>query len=72
MPPPGLAGWLSEVYEVKVFRLAFCLEMAERTRDAYLRALRLVIQKEVNMGFYDFLPHPPAVFSRPLAKYDNP
>ena len=71
-PPLGLARWLSKVYKVKEFRLAFCLEAAERTRAVYLRSLRLATQLEVDTGFYNFLPHPPVVFSRTLAKYNHP
>jgi len=67
-PPWGLANLLREVHKIKEFRLAFCLETTERLRAANLRYLTLATQAEVAKGSYDFLPRPPLVFSRYLAR----
>lgn len=67
-PPWGLAKVLREVHEVRGFRLAFCLEIDERLKAANLRALKISTQAEVARGHYDFLPCPPLVFFRHLAR----
>ena len=61
---------LREIYEIREFRLAFCLETMEQTRVVDLRALRLVTQSKVEKGFYDFLTQPPVIFSRTFPSYD--
>lgn len=69
--PPGLADILREMYEIKPFRVAFCLETMDEVLNSKLRALRSATRAEVARGSFDFLPHPPVVFSRPLAKRDS-
>jgi len=67
-PPCGLAEMLHEMYEIREFRVAFCLE-AEEIRASNLRTLKSATQADVANGSYDFLPGPPVIFSRNLAKY---
>ncbi|KAF9645592.1 hypothetical protein BDM02DRAFT_3262827 [Thelephora ganbajun] len=69
--PLGLAEVLHEIYEVRKFRLAFCLETIEQVRAEDLRVLVSATQADVMVGFYDFLPCPPIVFSRTVAKLDR-
>lgn len=63
-PPQGVPGVLREMYEVRKFRLVFCLESLDSARESNLRGLKLATQREVAEGFFDFLPCPPLVLSR--------
>jgi len=69
-PPVGLTGALREMHKIREFRLSYCLETMERIRAPNLRLLTLATQAEVYKGSFDFLSHPPLVFSRTLTKYD--
>ncbi|KAF9645693.1 hypothetical protein BDM02DRAFT_3189480 [Thelephora ganbajun] len=70
-PPLGLAEALRGIYQVRAFRLAFCLETVEWVEAENLRALTSTTQADVANGFYDFLPCPPVVFSRTVAKLNR-
>jgi len=69
--PPGLAKALHEMYKIRKFRVAFCLETIERFEAHNLRLLTSEIEVGALKGSLDFLPCPPSVFSRTLAKYDR-
>ena len=56
-------------YELKEFKVAFCLEASERSRVEELHALKVDTEKAVAAGLYDFLPCPSLVFSRAAASY---
>jgi hypothetical protein len=56
------------MYEIREFRVAFCLETTERFGVLNSQDLESAMQVEVAKSSYDFLPHPPLVFSRTLAK----
>ena len=71
LPPRGLAGALHEIYKIREFCLAFCLETMEQSGVTDLRTLRLATQRVVGKGSYDFLTHPPVVFSRAHERYDH-
>jgi len=70
-PPTNLAEMLREMYKIRRFRVAFCLE-AEAIRASNLRPLRLATEADVMNGFYDFLPCPPVIFSRGLQSTYDP
>jgi hypothetical protein len=55
-PPRGLAKMLREMYEIRGFRVTFCLETREAITVPNLRALTSAKQVEVGKGAYDFLP----------------
>jgi hypothetical protein len=61
-PPRDLAERLHEIYKIREFRVAFCLETAERLGVSSLRIMKSTMQAEVAKGSYDFLPCPPLVF----------
>ena len=67
----ALAEALHEIYQIREFRLVFCLETIEGAITADLQLLRLAIQRGVEKGTYDFLSCPPVAFSRTLAEYDR-
>lgn len=69
--PPGLAKALHKMYKIRKFSVAFCLETIERFEVYSLRLLASEIEMGALKGSLDFLPCPPSVFSRTLAKYDR-
>ena len=70
-PSESLAGVVHELYEIKEFNVAFCLEALETSvRMENQRKLTLETNEAVAAGVYDFLPYPPSVFSRPVSNYD--
>ena len=69
-PPLGMAGLLREMYEIKEFRLVYCLEALESSRELNLRELTIATQREVADGSFDFLPCPPLVLSRAVTEDD--
>ena len=70
-PSGDLACALREVHEIKGFRVAFCLEALEELRVPCLHRLTLGTRTAIAAGTYDFLPCPPLVFSRTVARYDR-
>ena len=68
--PERLVSVLREMYEIKKFRVAFCLELAER-RMPYAHRLTLEVEEGVAAGIYDFLPCPPSVFFRTMTRYSR-
>lgn len=69
--PAGLADTLHEMYKVRKVSVAFCLETIERVEDSNFRLLKSEIEAGALKGSLDFLPSPPFVFCRTLAKYDR-
>ena len=69
--PTGLGGALHRMFKIRKFRVAFCLETMERLEAHNLRLLMSEIEVGALKGSLDFLPCPPVVFSRTLAKYDR-
>ena len=69
-PPRVVASILREMYEIKEFKVAFCLEAPEELRTSKSHCLALEIRDAVVAGAYDFLPCPPVVFSRTVTRYD--
>ena len=69
-PPLGLASVLREMYEVREFRVVYCLETIERIEASMMQALTLEVRVETALGSFDFLPCLPLVSSRTLSKYD--
>ena len=67
----GLARILREMYDVREFKLAFCLEGLEGWRVLYTDRLASNTRAAVAAGTYDFLPCPPSVFSRTVMRYDR-
>ena len=68
----GIFAWiLHEMYKVKEFRVAFCLETLEESRVANLHKLISETRAAVRAGTYDFLSCPPSVFSRTVTRYDR-
>ena len=65
-----LVSVLREMYEIKRFRVSFCLELAER-RMPYAHRLTLEVEAGVVAGIYDFLPCPPSVFFRTMTRYSR-
>ena len=65
--PPAL---LREMYDIKGFRLAFCLEASEESRVQHFPQLVSKVEAEAARGTFDFLSCPPAVFSRTVTSYD--
>ena len=63
-----LARILHKMYEIKDFRVAFCLEALE-PKIPNLHELTLETKAAVRAGTYDFLPCPPSVFSRTATMY---
>ena len=59
-----LAQVVCEMYGIKKFRLAFCLEVLEEWRVQNLRLLTKETEDAVARGNFDFLPCPLSVFSR--------
>ena len=60
---------LREMYEIKEFRVAFCLETLEELRVLNLHQLTWETKAAVARGVYDFLLPPPLVFSRTVTRY---
>lgn len=71
-PPQGLGGVLRDMYHVKKFRVAFCLETLEKFMAPDLHELTLETERVAALGTYDFLPCPPFVFARTKTRYDRP
>ena len=67
----GMAQALRQLYEIRRFCLAFCLETADQSGVGNLQALEIAIRNKVTQGSYDFLPRPPVVFACTLTKYDR-
>lgn len=70
-PPRGLNEVLREMYKIKRFRVAFCLETQEELRAQGLHQLSVGTGATVAGGAYDFLPSPPLVFSRRGTRYGH-
>ena len=70
-PPKGLDKVLRELYGVKRFQVAFCLETLEKFMAHNLHQLTLETKRAAAVGTYDFLPSPPLVFSRTATMYDR-
>lgn len=66
-----LADVLAEMYNVKQFRVRFCLQAPERSRADFLPRLASYTRAEIAEGTYDFLPCPPLIFSRPVSNFDH-
>lgn len=62
---------LRDMYEIREFRVVFCLEALEELRAPNLHHLTLETEAAVAAGIYDFLPCPPIVFSRTVTRYDR-
>ena len=60
---------LRELYRTKEFKVAFCLEVSNRTGLEDKDRLILGMEKIVGTGLYDFLPCPPLIFSRSVVSY---
>ena len=60
---------LRELYRIREFTVAFCLEAYETLRVESQRKLTLETERAVAAGAYDFLPRPPLVFSRTFRDY---
>ena len=61
----NLAGKIRELYGIREFSVAFCLEVLGTSPGAEgQRKLALNTNEAVAAGLYDFLPRPPLVFSR--------
>ena len=60
---------LRKMYEIKEFRVSFCLETVEQSRVLDLHLLTQRTKAAVEEGAYDFLPCPPLVFSRAVVGY---
>lgn len=70
-PSESLACVVHELYKIKEFNVAFCLEALETSvRMENQRKLTLETNEAMAAGLYDFLPCPPSVFSRPVLNYD--
>ena len=59
-----------EMYEIKKFRLIFCLEMLDASRVSNPRDMIMAVQGELAEGSFDFLPCPPLVLSRTVTQDD--
>lgn len=68
-PPRGLNEVLREMYKIKRFRVAFCLETQEELRAQGLHRLTMDTGAAAAGGAYEFLPSPPSVFSRRGTRY---
>ena len=68
-PPRGLNEGLREMYKIKRFRVAFCLEALEELRVPNLHQLTLDTRAAAEGGAYDFLPSSPLVFFRTVTRY---
>lgn len=66
-----IARELRGMYEIRQFRLGYCLETTGHLMSDHLRALTQSTQAEVADGYYDFLPSPPVVFSRALSQHNR-
>ena len=53
-----IARELRGMYEIRQFRLGYCLETTGHLMSDHLRALTQSTQAEVADGYYDFLPSP--------------
>jgi len=62
-------GLLRGMYEIKRFRLAFCLEAPEELRVRHFPELASRMEAEAVRGTFDFLPCPPSFFSRTVTGY---
>jgi len=69
--PPVVTNVLLEMYKIRKFRVAFCLETIERFEAYSSRLLMSEIEGGAFKGSLDFLPCPPSVFSRTQAKSDR-
>ena len=67
--PEFVASVMREFLVTKHWKMAFCLEMSERSRAENLRRFTLGTERAVAAGVYDFLPSPPLVFSRTAVKH---
>ena len=66
-PSESLAGLVRELYVIKEFSVAFCMEtLLETSRAENQRKLTLETERAVAAGLYGFLPRPPLVFFRRL------
>ena len=54
---------MRHLYEVKPFRLVFCLEVWDGDREVALRRLKEYIDGEAAKGVLEFLPCPPLIIS---------
>lgn len=70
-PLERLAWVLREMYEIKRFKVAFCLEALEESRAEKLHHLTLRTKEAAVAGTWDFLSCPPLVFSRTATRYDR-
>lgn len=70
-PSESLVSIVREFCKIKEFRVAYCLEMLgdSRAEAENLRMLTLETERAAVAGLYDFLPHPPLVFSCSMTKY---
>ncbi|KAF9783246.1 hypothetical protein BJ322DRAFT_1069790 [Thelephora terrestris] len=68
-PSGTLVCVLRELYEVREFSVAFCLEALQMSRAEDLRKVKLEAEVAVEAGLYDFLPRPPLVFFQKVANY---
>jgi len=69
--PPRLGEVLRGLHGIKDFGVAFCLETLEELRVLHLHRLTLETREAAAGGAFDFLPHPPLVFSRTVTRYDR-
>lgn len=67
-----LFGVLRGMYEVKSFRLVFCLEVLDGDREETTRALKRRIGVEEVRGGLEFLPCPPDIVSDMCARPGPP
>ena len=67
-PSESLASMVREFYEIKEFRVNFCLMTLGDPMVENLRRLTLETERAAAAGLYDFLPCPPLVFSSPAAE----
>lgn len=63
---------LRDMYDVKTFRVTFCLETLEGFTSPNLHQLTLETKRAAELGAYNFLPCPPFVFARTETKYGHP
>jgi hypothetical protein len=63
---------LHEMYDIKKFRVAFCLQALEKFMAQGLHELTLNTKRAAELGVYNFLPCPPLVFARTETRYDCP
>jgi hypothetical protein len=68
-PSGTMVRVLRDLYEVREFSVAFCLEASQMSRAEDLRKVKLEAEVAVEAGLYDFLPRPPLVFFQKVANY---